>query len=76
MKTINIVLPNQLFENSKLIENNKEFYLLEENLFFNQFNFHKQKIYFHRCTMKSYEDYLKKLEKKVTYIEAQNKLSC
>ncbi len=75
MKTINIVLPNQLFENSKLIENNNEFYLLEENLFFNQFNFHKQKIYFHRCTMKIYEDYLKKLEKKVTYIEAQNKLS-
>ena len=52
---INIVFPNQLFEDSPLLENNYDIYLLEESLFFKQFNFHKQKIAFHRASMKYYE---------------------
>ena len=53
-ENMNILFPNQLFENSPLIKNQNEFILVEEFLFFNQFKFHKQKILFHRLTMKNY----------------------
>ena len=46
--TISIIFPNQIFENSKLLDESNEVYLIEEYLFFNQFKFHKQKILFHR----------------------------
>ena len=68
--TISIIFPNQIFENSKLLDESKEVYLIEEYLFFNQFKFHKQKIVFHRMTMKSYEDYLTKNNFNVNYIES------
>ena len=41
---INIIFPNQLFEDCSLLSNEGAFYLIEEFLFFKQFNFHKQKI--------------------------------
>ena len=72
---INIIFPNQLFENSPLLENNYDIYLLEESLFFKQFNFHKQKIAFHRASMKYYEDFLLKMGKRVHYIESMQKLA-
>ena len=52
--SINIIFPNQLFEDSVVIENKKTTYLIEEYLFFKQYNFHKQKILFHRDSMKNY----------------------
>ena len=57
MKAINIIFPNQLFKNSSLLENKHEIYLIEEFLFFKQYKFHKQKIAFHRATMKTYQNY-------------------
>ena len=57
MKSINIIFPNQLFEDSLLIQNNNKTYLIEEYLFFKQYNFHKQKLVFHRSSMKNYEIY-------------------
>ena len=51
--TISIIFPNQIFENSKLLDESKEVYLIEEYLFFNQFKFHKQKLLFHRIHKKS-----------------------
>ena len=68
--TISIIFPNQIFENSKLLDESNEVYLIEEYLFFNQFKFHKQKILFHRMTMKYYEDYLTKINFNVNYIES------
>jgi len=59
MKQINLVFPNQLFKKSPLFENNASFYIIEEYLFFKQYKFHKQKIAFHRTTMKRYADYLR-----------------
>ena len=41
---ISIIFPNQIFENSKLLDESSKIFLIEEYLFFNQFNFHKQKI--------------------------------
>ena len=76
MKQVNILFPNQLFQESPLFENNAPFYLVEEFLFFKQYPFHKQKIAFHRATMKRYADFLqneKNLE--VHYVESTDKKS-
>jgi len=70
MKAVNLVFPHQLFEESPLIENGQPFYVVEEWLFFKQYNFHKQKIAFHRASMKFYETYLKDLGKEVHYISS------
>jgi deoxyribodipyrimidine photolyase-related protein len=70
MKNVNLVFPHQLFEKSALLDNNYPFYLIEESLFFTQYNFHKQKIAFHRASMKFYESYLKEKGKQVHYISA------
>lgn len=72
MKSINIIFPNQLFEDSLLIQNNNKTYLIEEYLFFKQYNFHKQKLVFHRSSMKNYEIYLNKKGIETIYIESNN----
>ena len=69
-KSTAIIFPNQLFDNSELINKTENFIIVEEYLFFKQFSFHKQKILFHRISMKKYESYLLKLGKKVTYIDS------
>ena len=72
---INIIFPHQLFEDCNLISGEGAFYLIEEFLFFKQFNFHKQKIAFHRSSMKFYESYLKSLNKDVHYIDSTDERS-
>ena len=56
-----IILPNQLFKESLFLKRDNTAFIIEEYLFFKQYNFHKQKISFHRATMKFYENYLHKL---------------
>ncbi len=75
MNSINIIFPNQLFEKSLLIENLNPTYLIEEDLFFSQYKFHKQKILFHRDSMQNYYDYLTNKGLKILYIDSQNNLS-
>ena len=70
MSEINIVFPHQLFRNSVLLNNDKPIYLVEEYLFFRQYAFHKQKIAFHRASMKAFEAYLKSKGKEVIYVES------
>ena len=60
MKSINLIFPHQLFKESPLFETDSSVYLVEEYLFFKQYPFHKQKIAFHRATMKQYADFLRK----------------
>lgn len=72
---ISLIFPNQLFETSNLLNDSETIYLIEEYLFFKQYNFHKQKIAFHRATMKMYEKHLKSLGKKVIYINSYEKTS-
>ena len=71
MKAVNLIFPHQLFEKSELLESDNAFYIVEEWLFFKQFNFHKQKIAFHRASMKFYESYLKEMGKEVHYISSK-----
>jgi deoxyribodipyrimidine photolyase-related protein len=74
-RKIGILFPNQLFETHLILEKVNLIYLVEEYLFFRQYNFHKQKIAFHRATMKYYENYLKNKKIAVRYISSLNKES-
>lgn len=74
-KKINLIFPHQLFKESELLNNGNEVYLIEEYLFFKQYLFHKQKIAFHRASMKSYQHYLEEKGITVNYIDSQNELS-
>ena len=70
-----IIFPNQLFRESIFIDSDYKIFLIEEDLFFNQYNFHKQKIVFHRSSMKEYESYLINKSIKVSYIDSFNQSS-
>ncbi|MBJ2174403.1 cryptochrome/photolyase family protein [Aureibaculum sp. A20] len=76
MKQIHIIFPHQLVEKSPLLETDAPIYLVEEYLFFKQYPFHKQKIAFHRASMKRYADFLQKdHNREVIYIEATEAIS-
>ena len=76
MKKVNLIFPHQLFQESPLFEEKAPFYIVEEYLFFKQYPFHKQKIAFHRATMKRYEDFLQKEKHfEVNYIDSITSLS-
>lgn len=70
MKTVNLLFPHQLFQEHELYHNGFPVYLIEEQLFFKQFNFHKTKLAYHRASMKSHEALLKKKGLTVKYIES------
>ena len=66
-----ILYPNQLFKNlSNFI--NKKVLLIEEPLFFSQYDFHIQKLVLHRASMKFYESYLKQNNILVEYFEDES----
>ena len=74
---VSIIFPNQLYKQHPAIVANRPVYLLEEWHFFNQYQFHKEKLVLHRASMKFYEQFLKDLGLQVQYIEsikAQNKI--
>ncbi len=75
MKQIAIIFPHQLFKETNLLNTIDEVYLVEEYLFFKQYNFHKQKLVFHRASMKAYEAYLLLKNIAVNYIETTSNLS-
>ena len=75
MKEITIIFPHQLFKKHPAIEPGRTVYLVEESLFFNQYNFHQQKIILHRASMKAYADYLITQQLQVEYIEAAKALA-
>lgn len=73
--SIGILFPHQLVEHNSIVASCETIYLVEEYLFFKQYNFHKQKLAFHRASMKFYADFLTNKEVKVVYIQANNDLS-
>ncbi|MEY3678873.1 MAG: hypothetical protein RI924_1014 [Bacteroidota bacterium] len=72
---IGILFPHQLVAENILLNTCDTFYLVEETLFFKQYHFHKQKIAFHRASMKFYESYLQSQHKKVVYIDSFDELA-
>ena len=74
-KAVNLIFPHQLFASGPLLENGNDIYLIEEFLFFRQYQFHKQKIAFHRASMKYYQHYLQEKGLVVHYIETRSELA-
>ena len=72
---VNLIFPNQLFRNGDLINNSNKTFLIEEFLFFSHFKFHKQKILFHRMSMKKYESFLKSKNIDVEYVDSYEDIS-
>ena len=66
-----LIFPHQLFEET-LAQEADVFYVIESDLFFKQYAFHKQKILFHRASMRAFADRLRIAGKTVEYIEAQD----
>lgn len=72
MQTAKLIFPHQLFEQHPLRGIQGQTWLVEEFLFFKQYNFHQQKIAFHRASMKFYAAYLTQSGENVQYIPAQD----
>ena len=75
MKEITLVFPHQLFKSHPAIANGRTVYLIEEKLFFSQYNFHQQKLVMHRASMKAYAQFLATQNISVKYIEASDALA-
>ncbi|MBX2872558.1 MAG: cryptochrome/photolyase family protein [Saprospiraceae bacterium] len=69
-KSVNLIFPHQLFADSSLLANANPILLVEEFLFFRQYPFHKQKLAFHRASMKTYAEYLIGKGREVQYVES------
>jgi deoxyribodipyrimidine photolyase-related protein len=66
-----LIFPHQLFEET-LAQEADVFYLIESELFFKQYAFHKQKLIFHRASMRAFADRLLVAGKTVEYIDSQD----
>ena len=71
MNEVTLIFPHQLFRTGAFFDSSNTLYLVEESLFFKQYKFHKQKIAFHRASMKCFQDYLLDLGYQVHYVDAQ-----
>jgi deoxyribodipyrimidine photolyase-related protein len=74
MSSVTLIFPHQLFEKHPALKNNTKVFLVEEYLFFNQYKLHKQKLIFHRASMKAYQHHL--TENGYLLMRVGKKLSC
>lgn len=72
---VSLIFPNQLFENIPSQIRGTEIFLIEEHLFFKQYNFHAQKLVFHRMTMRNYAEFLKENNEAVRYVQSQEPIA-
>jgi len=70
MREIGLILPNQLFLNHPLLNKKMPLLLLEDSHFFNQYQFHKQKIIFHRASMQAFRERIASKYHSVDYLES------
>lgn len=66
---VNILFPHQLFQSHEFHKNGFPIFLVEEYLFFQKYNFHKQKIAYHRASMRIHAEQLRKKKIDLTYVE-------
>jgi deoxyribodipyrimidine photolyase-related protein len=71
MSSATLIFPHQLFQQHPALQKDSPVYLVEEWLFFSQYNFHQQKILLHRTSMKAYASFLQSKNFKVNYVDAQ-----
>lgn len=73
MSAISLLFPHQLYERNPALKPEQPVLMVEEYLFFKHYTFHKQKLVFHRASMKAYSFFLQREGYTVTYIEAHEK---
>ncbi len=64
-----LVFPHQLYKNNPAVGFSDKIYLIEDELFFTQYKFHKKKLVLHRASMKYYQQHLEQNGHKVEYVE-------
>ena len=74
MRKIGLLFPHQLYKDSTLVEECEEVYLIEDDLYFNQYKFHKQKLVLHRASMKYYANFISG-KTSVKYIQSIDSIS-
>ncbi len=70
-----IIFPHQLFEQHPAVKAAVPVFLVEADLFFTQYNFHKKKLLLHRASMKAFAHHLEQQGTAVTYIDCAHVLS-
>ena len=71
MSSLFLLYPIHLFKDIKSLKSYSHVYLIEDPIYFTDYEYHKLKIAYHRATMKSYEDLLKKNKIKVSYFSCK-----
>ena len=69
MSSVTLIFPHQLFKAHPALEKSRAVYLVEEELFFRQYKFHKQKLVLHRASMQFYAQWLKENQYEVNYVD-------
>jgi len=62
-----LIFPVHLFKDIQSLKNHK-IYIIEDPIYFTDYKYHKLKLAYHRATMKTYYDYLKKNKLNPNYI--------
>lgn len=70
MSKIILLFPHQLFEDLSSMPTDATIVLVEEYLFFKQYRFHKQKMAFHRASMKKFAQHIQASGRNLIYIES------
>lgn len=75
MHSVSLIYPHQLFKDHPSLQKKRSVFIIEDPLFFRQYAFHKQKLVFHRATLKHYADGLINQGFEVNYIDSMNSLA-
>ncbi len=70
-----VIYPHHLFKEHPALKAGRSVFIVEDYLFFAQYQFHKNKLVYHRASMKAYKDKLEQSGYKVTYIDCQSSVS-
>lgn len=68
------IFPHHLFEDHPCLKKGRTVFLVEDRRFFSDFLFHKQKLIFHRASLKNYQKFLEEKGYKTVYIEGDLEL--
>jgi deoxyribodipyrimidine photolyase-related protein len=69
---VQLVFPHQLYDQSEIGIGGGDFYIIESDIFFLQYQFHQQKLLFHRASMKYYAKELTQKKYHCHYIDAKD----
>jgi deoxyribodipyrimidine photolyase-related protein len=66
---VSLVFPHQLYKDNPSVSIQRPVWIIEDELYFRQYPFHKQKILLHRASMRFYEQHLKSQHHQVEYMD-------